>query len=105
MERSKAESFIPYLEAKQKSEREARNAPRSGGGTAFSVLVALAEGPQGAMALSDLQQASGLSFFEFTESLKRLMGTGYLTVAGEPGRETASLTKLGAEVADLARPV
>src|SRR5438552_4065799 len=105
MERSAMTSFIPYLEAKQRSEREKRNAPQSSGGTALSVLFALATGPQGAMALTDLQQTSGMTFFEFSECLKRLVATGYLSVAGEPGHETASITKLGAEVAALARPV
>ena len=56
------------------------------------------------MALSDLQRASDMTFFEFAECLKRLMGVGYLTVIGQPGRETAQITNLGAEVADLARP-
>jgi DNA-binding IclR family transcriptional regulator len=97
-------SFIPYLEAKQKRERAERNAPRVTGGTAFSVLVALASDPEGVMSLGDLQQASGMSIFEFTESLKRLMASGYLNIDGEPGSETARLTKLGSEVADLARP-
>jgi hypothetical protein len=97
-------SFIPYLEAKQKRERAERNAPRGTGGTAFSVLVALAADPEGVMALSDLQPASRMSIFEFAESLKRLAASGYLTIDGEPGNETAQLTKLGIEVADLARP-
>src|ERR1017187_10344265 len=104
MERSKAESFTAYLEAGQRSEREARNAPRLTGGTAFSVLVALSANPHGVMALSDLQRASDITFFEFSECLKRLMGVGYLTIDGSPGRETACISKLGAEVADLARP-
>ncbi|MBZ5617834.1 MAG: DUF4364 family protein [Acidobacteriia bacterium] len=104
MERSKAESFTAYLEAKQKSERVTRAAPRSGGGTALTVLAALASDGQGVMLLSDLQQASGMSFLDFSQALKRLVDTGYLTVKGEPGHESVLITKLGEEVAELARP-
>jgi predicted transcriptional regulator len=104
MERSKAESFTAYLEAKQKSEREPRVAPQPGGGTALTVLAILALDGQGVMLVSDLQQASGMSFLDFSNALKRLVDTGYLTVKGEPGHESVLLTKLGAEVAELARP-
>jgi DNA-binding IclR family transcriptional regulator len=101
MERSKAESFTAYLEARQK-ERAAPAAPASGG-TSLSLLAALASAPQWAMALAELQQASGMHFADFSQSVKRLVDTGYLTVGGQPGSETAQLTKLGSEVAALAR--
>jgi DNA-binding HxlR family transcriptional regulator len=104
MAQSKAESFTAYLEAKQRSERGARVAPQSGGWTALDVLAALALDGQGVMLLSDLHQASGMSFLDFSQALKRLVDTGYVTVKGEPGRESVLLTKLGAEVAELARP-
>jgi DNA-binding HxlR family transcriptional regulator len=103
MGQSKAESFTAYLEAKRRSERE-RLAPKPGGGTALTVLGALALDGQGVMLLSDLHQASGMSFLDFSQALKRLVDTGYVTVQGEPGRESVLLTKLGAEVAELARP-
>jgi DNA-binding MarR family transcriptional regulator len=106
MERSKAESFTAYLEAVQRSERAARAVPTtSGGGTALTLLAALAVDGQGVMLLSDLQEASGMTFLDFSQALKRLVDAGYLTVKGEPGRESVVVTKLGAEVADLARPV
>ncbi len=104
MGQSKAESFTAYLEAKQRSERDSRLAPKPGSGTALDVLTALALDGQGVMLLSDLHQASGMSFLDFSQALKRLVDTGYATVKGEPGRESVLLTKLGAEVADLARP-
>ncbi len=97
-------SFIPFLQAKQKREQAERNAPQATGGTAFSVLSVLAADPHGTMAINDLRQASGMGIFEFAESLKRLAASGYLTIDGEPGTETATLTRLGSEVADLARP-
>jgi hypothetical protein len=102
MERSNAESFTAYLEARQK-ERAAPAAPASGG-TSLGLLAALAGAPQWAMALAELQQASGMNFADFSQSIKRLVDTGYLTVSGQPGSETAQLTRLGSEVADLARP-
>jgi hypothetical protein len=101
MERSKAESITAYLEARQK-ERAAPAAPASGG-TSLSLLAALAGAPQGTMVLAELQQASGMNFGDFLQAIKRLADTGFLTVSGQFGSETAQLTKLGSEVADLAR--
>ena len=101
MERSKADSFTAYLEARQK-ERAAPAAPASSG-TSLSLLAALAGAPQGTMTLAELQQASGMNFADFSQSIKRLEDTGYLTIGGQPGSETAQLPKLGSQVADLAR--
>ena len=101
MERSKAESFSAYLEARQR-DRAAPAAPASGG-TSLGLLAALAGAPQGAMALAELQQAGGMSFGDFSQSIQRLVGSGYLTLSGQPGSEAAQLTKLGSEVAELAR--
>ena len=56
------------------------------------------------MPLAELQEACGMNFLDFSQSLKRLADTGYLTVNGAPGSEAAELTKLGADVAELARP-
>jgi len=104
MDSSKLTSFIPYLEAKQKA-RETRSAyAPAKGGTALSILEALACAPNGAMKLGELQPASGMNFLEFFEAVKRLIDLGHITVTGEPGGEIAQLSKLGAEVADLARP-
>src|ERR1700682_1324952 len=102
MERSKAESFTAYLEEKQRMERSERAAPVTGV-TALSILGALAEAPGARMALVELQAASGMSFVDFAEALKRLQASGYLTVNGGLGQEAAELSRLGAEVADLAR--
>jgi|SRR5271157_4072398 len=101
MERSKAESITAYLEARQK-ERAAPAAPASSG-TSLSLLAVLAGAPQGAMALAELHQASGMNFGDFYQAVKRLADSGFLTVSGQFGSETAQLTKLGSEVADLAR--
>jgi hypothetical protein len=108
MDSSKVTSFIPYLEAKQKEQRQMREAPKpaatSTGGTALSLLTVLANAPAGGMKLAELQPASGMNYLEFSEALKRLSDSGYLTVTGAPGSEVAQLTKVGAEVADLSRP-
>lgn len=101
MERSKAESFTAYLEAKQK-ERPAEPARTSAGGTALSVLAVLGAAPQFTMALVELQRASGMSFLDFSQAIKKLDESGYLKVWGNPGQESAQLTKLGLDVAKLA---
>jgi hypothetical protein len=101
MERSKAESITAYLEARQQ-QRAAPDAPASGG-TSLGLLAALAAAPQGTMALADLHKASGMNFGDFFQAIKRLADTGFLTVSGQFGSETAQITKLGSEVADLAR--
>ena len=100
MERSKAESFTVYLKEKQRLERA--TAPATGG-TAMSILAALAGGSH--MALTELQSASGMSFADFAEAIQRLQNSGYLILSGDPGREVAELTRLGEDVAQLARPV
>jgi len=103
MERSKAESFTAYLEAKQRRERS-RAAGSASPGTAFTILAALAGNSGQPMPLSELQAASGMSFTSFAEAVKRLQDSGYITLAGAPGSESAQLTVLGNEVAALARP-
>jgi DNA-binding IclR family transcriptional regulator len=103
MERSKADSFTAYLQEKQRLEKAERPAPVAGG-TALSLLGALAEASERRMALAELQTASGMTFADFAEALKRLQASGYVTVSGAPGGETAELTRLGEDVAELARP-
>ncbi len=103
MERSKADSFSAYLEAKQQKSRGLRSATPAVGGTPFTVLTVLAGAPQQSRALAELQPATGMTFVDFSQALKRLEESGYITVAGDPGREIVQLTKLGADVAQLAR--
>ena len=98
---SKADSFSAYLEAKQKS-TEAPKPAGAAGGTALSLLAALSKAPQMAMGISELQQASGMSFLEFSQALKRLQDSGYCKISGEAGQEQAALTRLGMDVASLA---
>lgn len=102
MKHSSVDSFSAYLAAKQKERPE--SATPVAGGTAFSLLAALAEDPQQAMPLTDLQKAGGMSFLEFSQSINRLEESGYLVTSGEPGYEVARLTSLGSDVASLARP-
>jgi hypothetical protein len=105
MERSKADSFTAYLQEKQRLERADAPATQASGGTALSVLGALAAAPAERMALVELQAASGMTFGDFAEAIKRLQASGYMTVSGGPGSETAELTRLGEDVAKLSRPV
>lgn len=101
MGQSKAESFTAYLEEKQRLEKQ-RSAPAAGG-SALALLSELAAAPGRQLTLPELQAASGMSFVDFSQALKRLADSGYLTVSGQPGRESAQLTNLGADVADLVR--
>jgi hypothetical protein len=102
MERSKADSFTAYLQEKQRLEKTERSAPAPGG-TALSLLGALTEATEHRMALAELHIASGMTFGDFAEALERLQASGYLNVSGAPGGETAELTRLGQDVAELAR--
>jgi hypothetical protein len=98
------DNFIRYMEAKQKERPASTVAPAASGGTAFSLLAAFADEPDGAIALPDLQRAAGMSFLDFSQAVKRLEESGFLTLSGEPGQETARLTRVGKDVALLARP-
>jgi predicted transcriptional regulator len=103
MERPGTNTFTTYLEEKQRWEKQ-RQASPARGSTALSLLGVLAQTSDGSMPLTDLQAASDMSFSDFAEAMKRLQDSGYLTIAGTPGSESAQLTKLGAEVGSLARP-
>ena len=103
MERSKADSFTAYLEAKQRRQKERQAQPVSGG-TPLSILGIIAASGANAMPLADLQASSGMNFTSFAESIKRLRDSDYIVITGAPGGESAELTKLGNEVAALARP-
>ncbi len=101
MERSKADSFTAFLEAKLRS--KARRGAASSG-TPLALLTNLAEAPGNKMLVRDLQAASGMSFTDFAEAIKELKESGYLNLSGPPASEVATLTSLGADVAGLARP-
>jgi hypothetical protein len=103
VERSKADSFTAYLEAKQRLKATA-TAPGGTGSTPLSLLLTLAEAPLAEMKLIDLQAASGMPFEEFAEAVKNLGASGYLAVAGPPGNEIVILTERGRDVSSLARP-
>ncbi len=100
MERSKADSFSAFLEARQRS--KSRSATESG--TSLSLLLALADADQKQMPVKDLMTASGMSITDFADALKSLQASGYLTLSGPPSAELARLTALGEEVSRLARP-
>jgi len=102
MGQSNASSFTAYLEEKQRWEKAKKSAPVAGG-TALSILAVLAGSAGQSMTLMpNLQAASGMSFTSFAEAIKRLQDSGYITLLGAPGNESAQLTKLGADVASLA---
>ena len=100
MERSKADSFSAFLEARQRS--KLRSA--TGSGTPLALLNALADAGQKQMPVKDLMTASGMAITDFADALKSLQASGYLTLSGSPLAELARLTALGEEVSRLARP-
>lgn len=102
MGQSNANSFTTYLEEMQRWERQKKQRPAQGG-TALSLLGVLAQRGE-SMPLTDLQAASDMTFTDFAESVRRLKDSGYITINGAPGSESAELTKLGAEIGSLARP-
>jgi hypothetical protein len=101
VERSKADSFTAYLEAKQRLKPAV---PGETGSTPLSLLFTLADTPQAEMKLAELQAASGMPFDEFADAVKNLTNLGYLAVAGPPGNEMVILTERGRDVSRLARP-
>ena len=106
MERSKADSFTAFLEAQQSRKVSAQKtspAASASGGTVLPLLVTLARAPKQQMPVAELMVSSGLGFTDFAEALKSLGDLGYLTLAGPPSNEIASLTKLGDDVSRLAR--
>lgn len=96
---SKADSFSAFLEAKQRSKA---SAPQSGG-TALALLNTLANADQQQMAVQELMSASSMTVTDFADALKTLKESGYLTLSGAPGAETAKLTGLGQDVTRLSR--
>jgi len=101
MERSKADSFTAYLEAKQRS-KSSEQTPS--GGTPLALLNALANAEKHQVPVTELMATSGMSLPDFADALKNLRESGYLTLSGPPSAQIATLTKLGEDVSRLARP-
>ncbi len=101
MAHSGTNTFTTYLEEKHRWESQKQSPV--GGGTAFSILAAIAQGG-GRFSLTDAQAASGMSFTNFAEAVKRLQDLGYIIIIeGVPGSEGVQLTQLGSDVASLTR--
>ncbi|HUE02104.1 MAG TPA: hypothetical protein VMR62_21220 [Bryobacteraceae bacterium] len=100
MAHSGMNTFTTYLEEKHRWETQ-KQSPVAGG-TAFSILAAVAESG-GRSSLTDAQAASGMSFTNFAEAVKRLQDLGYIIIEGVPGSEAVQLTQLGSDVASLTR--
>src|SRR2546423_5513663 len=73
MERSKADSFSAFLEARQRS--KLRSA--TGSGTPLALLNALADAEQKQMPVKDLMTASGMAITDFADALKSLQASGH----------------------------
>jgi predicted transcriptional regulator len=100
MERPKADSFTAFLEAQQRLQSSEQSVVDI---TPLTLLFKLAEAPNLKMPVTELMAASGMSFTDFAEALKSLNESGYVTLAGPPSNEVASLTKLGEGASHLAR--
>ena len=103
MAQSNSDALTTYLEAKVRRQKERQTQPVTGG-TPLSILGIIAASGGNSMPLADLQASSGMNFTSFAESIKRLRDSDYIVISGAPGSESAELTKLGNEVAALARP-
>lgn len=104
MARLKSDSFSAYLEAKQRSKSGKSSAQTPSAGTPLSLLNTLSQASGHQMPVTELMAASGMSFPDFAEALKSLRESGYLTLSGPPTSEMATLTQLGSDAAQLARP-
>ncbi|MFN0104318.1 MAG: hypothetical protein ACKV2U_19805 [Bryobacteraceae bacterium] len=102
MEPSKADSFTAFLQEKQRL-KAMRQTPQPGA-SPLTLLQVLADAPGRQMPVQEVQAAAGMSFIGFAEALNGLKESGYLTLIGPPGGESAVLTALGADVARLSRP-
>jgi hypothetical protein len=100
MAHSGTNTFTTYLEEKHRWESQKQSPV--GGGTAFSILAAIVQGG-GRSSLTDAQAASGMSFTNFAQAVKRLQDLGYIIIEGVPGSEAVQLTQLGSDVASLTR--
>jgi hypothetical protein len=103
MQLPRADSFTAYLEEKQRLE-SSRSALPAARGSALTLLVVLAGAPGKRMPVAALHSASGMGFWDFSASLKRLRDAGYLQISGNPGKETVELSGFGAGVVELVQP-
>src|SRR5438270_9909915 len=92
-------TFLPYLEAANR-EAPGRRAPVS----PLTLLEILVRQAQQSLPIFDLQSLSGLEPSRYAEALKSLLGSGYISIQGEPSDQTAKLTATGADVVRISRP-
>ena len=97
----KPDSLRDYFRAEEKAKafRSTKRPPVD----SYSLLTLLNGAPQKQMTIAGLQEASRMGFLDFSQAIQELASTGHLAVLGEATRETAQLTRLGADVASLLR--
>jgi len=95
---SKAGSFNAYLEFAQRNEKTGGDAPLSG---PTGILTLLKAKPSTEIPLGELAEASQLKAGEFRDSIKKLLDSGFIELAGPAMSETVKLSAKGTEVAQL----
>jgi hypothetical protein len=98
--KSKAGSFLPFLEASRRKE----SIPQSAPGSPLTLLEILARQTQQALPLFDLQTLGNMPPSRYAEALKSLRDAGYIAIAGEAPEQIVQLTDSGFQVSQLARP-
>jgi len=98
--KSKAGSFLPYLESSQPDHPPPPSAPRS----PLTLLEILARQAQQSLPMFDLQTLSALEPLRYADALKSLRDAGYITIEGEAPEQVVTLTASGGQVVQLARP-
>jgi hypothetical protein len=92
--KSKAGSFLPFLEASRRKESSPQSAP----GSPLTLLEILARQTQQALPLFDLQTLGNVPPSRYAEALKSLRDAGYITIAGEAPEQVVRLTDSGFQV-------
>ena len=104
MERPKAGSFSTFLEEGQRLKSNANSMNAAPEPAPLTLVFKLAAVVNGQMKTSELKVASRMSVSGFADALKSLAESGYITISGPQNEEVAILTKMGEDVARLARP-
>jgi hypothetical protein len=98
--KSKAGSFLPFLESSQRDKMSSRSAPAS----PLALLEILARQSQQASPLFDLQTLGGMDPSRYADALKGLKDSGYIAITGEAPEQMVQLMASDAGVVRLARP-
>src|SRR5277367_6538643 len=95
--KSKAGSFLPFLESSQRDKMSSRSTPTS----PLALLEILARQSQQSLRLFDLQTLGGMDPLRYADALKGLKDAAYISIEGEAPEQVVRLTASGAGVVRL----